>query len=729
MDDSVYTEVLDAIKNRSIWEQDNAKWEKLRFTGIRRNKKPYPGAPDTHYALADELIEKLKPFYAQQIFPEERVATFVSQNAQSRELTAMAEQWFDYQLKERSNFESATMIGVDTHLEAGICPIKTYWNTKKKQLAFDPVDPLYVIVPQWTEELQDADWLVHVLVMSREEYNRNKNYLNQSDDFLDSISGRGQGERMVSNVKEQERYQRQGLTYAAEKSQVVLWEAYTRTGANLDKWQVETISPVLGPETPIRAAMGLPFAHGELPFVGLRFDCCQKGWYSSRGIPAILFQHELMLCKNWNSQLQHLDYHGQPTYSNDSLTPGNTRNIDTGPGAILPQGIKPNVNPDAPIDFEKQMQFVRALAEARIAIPDLGSSEHLAGPQTGDKTATQVRAVIGLTGQSNDLRSRMFRSQMARIYRQSWSILSQYAGDQLQFMYGQEAQGLPKEALQDSYTITPSGSADSWDVSQRMQEVDNTYLQLFGKPNVNQDELLKWKLENGKWPRLVKRLFQDTQQQSSLQGEKQANELGTMLNGYPIQVKPDDNHGVHIQTGDGFIQRRMQTGEPLTPEFVQLWLKHRQDHVTGAKQTKDPQAPLYQKEQNQMMQMVQKLAMQQQQQGPQPTSPGVMQQAGAQAGGGMPPMGSPAQGQLAAPPQGGAGGQQNQAPQVAQALASLMKAGAHVGLDDVNAALVKMGLPPLATEVAPPAQSLNVAKAIADAAKPPPKPQMPAKGV
>jgi hypothetical protein len=162
----------------------------------------------------------------------------------------------------------------------------------------------------------------------------------------------------------------------------------------------------------------------------------------------------------------------------------------------------------------------------------------------------------------------------------------------------------------------------------------------------------------------------------------------------------------------------MQTGEQLTPEFAQLWLQHRQQHVVEAKQSKDPQAPMYQKQQNQMVQMLQKMM----QQGAPPTSPGVMQASGAQAGGGMPPMGAP-QPQLGAPPaQGAPGGQQNQAPQVAQALASLMKAGAHVDVTDVNAALVKMGLPPLAHEVAPPSQSLNTAKAIADAAKPEPKP-------
>jgi hypothetical protein len=696
----------------------------MRYKGQRRAKKPYPGAPDVHYALIDEEIEKLKPFYAQQIYSEERIATFVSENAQSRELTTMAELWFDYQIKQNSNFEVSLMVGADTHLTYGLCPIKVYWNAKKNQLGYDAVDPLYVIVPEWTEDIQDADWCVHVLRLSRAEYERNKNYT-QGKDFVDSIVGRGNGDTMISNVKEQDRYQREGLTYAPEKSQIVLWEVYTREN---DKWQVETISPVKGFDVPVREPMGLPYNHGELPFVVLRCDEGQKGYYSSRGIAEIIFQHELMLCKSWNSQLQHLDFHGQPTFTNDSLTPGNTRNIDTSPGSILPQGIKPVVNPDVPLDFEKQMQFVRALAEARIAIPDLGSSEHLAGPQSGSKTATQVRAVIGLSSQSNDLRSRMFRRQMGQIYKQSWALLCQYASDQLQYIYDSDAQQLPPEALQDSYTITPSGSADSWDVSQRWQEAQLLYQQLFGKPNVNQDENLKWLLENSKWPRLVKRLFQDTQQQSSLQGEKQANELGTMLNGYPIQVKPDDNHGVHIQTGDGFIQRRMQTGEPITPELGQLWLTHRQQHVMGAKQQRDPNAPMYQKQQNMMQKQFQMMMMQQGGGQPQPTSPGVMQAAGAQAGGGMPPMGAP-QAALPAPAAGGSGGQQNTAPQVAQALASLMKAGAHVDVTDVNAALVKMGLPPLAKEVAPPSQSLNTAKAIADANRPQPpaRPAMPPK--
>jgi hypothetical protein len=38
----------------------------MRHDGIRRRNKPWPWAADLHYALADEKIDKLKPFYKQQ---------------------------------------------------------------------------------------------------------------------------------------------------------------------------------------------------------------------------------------------------------------------------------------------------------------------------------------------------------------------------------------------------------------------------------------------------------------------------------------------------------------------------------------------------------------------------------------------------------------------------------------------------------------------------------------
>src|SRR5262249_4044954 len=75
--------------------------------------------------------------------------------------------------------------------------------------------------------------------------------------------------------------------------------------------------------------------------------------------------------------------------------------------------------------------------------------------------------------------------------------------------------------------------------------------------------------------------------------------------------------------------------------------------------------------------------------GAQPQDPGAQMQGAAAA---------MAQGQAGA----AANGNQDNPAAVANALANLMRAGAHVDVQDVNAALAAMGLPPLAKNVMPP---------------------------
>src|SRR6266567_1905397 len=107
--ESIYKQMTGALKDRATWESRQDSWYRLRYTGIKRRVKPYPNAPDVHYPLVDTVIEKLKPFYAQQVYANERVATFISQKGKSREMTTAAEQFFDYSLKQRSNFENASL--------------------------------------------------------------------------------------------------------------------------------------------------------------------------------------------------------------------------------------------------------------------------------------------------------------------------------------------------------------------------------------------------------------------------------------------------------------------------------------------------------------------------------------------------------------------------------------------------------------------------------------------
>src|SRR5207248_206592 len=133
------------------------------------------------------------------------------------------------------------------------------------------------------------------------------------------------------------------------KNQIVVWEVYDcRKGRPI----IETVSPNLtADDTPIREKFRLPYPHGELPFPVLRYEAGEEGWYSSRGVPALIGEHEMSLNKMWNSQLQFLDFFGHPVYSNSSMTPINTENFRARPGKILPPGIMPVPAQDAPIEF------------------------------------------------------------------------------------------------------------------------------------------------------------------------------------------------------------------------------------------------------------------------------------------------------------------------------------------------------------------------------------------
>ena len=61
-----------------------------------------------------------------------------------------------------------------------------------------------------------------------------------------------------------------------------------------------------------------------------------------------------------------------------------------------------------------------------------------------------------------------------------------------------------------------------------------------------------------------------------------------MLLGFPAVVEPKDDDKAHIQSMEGFIQRRVQTGEPITPEFARLVLQHGAEHDNALAQKGDP---------------------------------------------------------------------------------------------------------------------------------------------
>src|SRR5207253_1374782 len=235
------TSILKAISNRVTWENELRMWYNARHRGIRRQRKPYPGAPDLHFPLCDSLIQRTKPFYIQQLYMSENIASFRPLFEQDSEETEQLQAWYDYQLKQHSNFEEEVFTSIDQMLVSGRGVTGVSWDQDEKRLCFYDVNPLYFVVPDKVDDIQrDAAWVLHIENVTVAQYKSNDKW-NQADSFVKAITGSGDnsGEGQRQNF-EQSRAYREGLTYASD-NMIVVWNLYTRQKDG--SIQLETLSP------------------------------------------------------------------------------------------------------------------------------------------------------------------------------------------------------------------------------------------------------------------------------------------------------------------------------------------------------------------------------------------------------------------------------------------------------------------------------------------------------
>ena len=189
-EEDLYSKVLTDLTDREVWETRQDTFYQMRNHGLRRKNKPYPGAADMHFPLIDNTIRKLLPFYFAQYASHETIADFVAGprvDQALREKTGEIEQWFDYKMKEETNFEDELMILIDFLLQTGRGIMKTRWDHEEDRLEHEAVDPLYLIVPGYTRNLETADRITEVIQYSTREY-ESKEYFNQDPSLIKAIS-------------------------------------------------------------------------------------------------------------------------------------------------------------------------------------------------------------------------------------------------------------------------------------------------------------------------------------------------------------------------------------------------------------------------------------------------------------------------------------------------------------------------------------------------------------
>jgi hypothetical protein len=122
------------------------------------------------------------------------------------------------------------------------------------------------------------------------------------------------------------------------------------------------------------------------------------------------------------------------------------------------------------------------------------------------------------------------------------------------------------------------------------------------------------------------------------------------MDGFMPQVKPDDDHLVHLQIEDAFMESRGQTPgtQPIPPQGLGIFMQHMQMHIQAARQD----ANYWKQYGTQILPFEAKVkqtlaAIQKQQQGAQAAQGAV---AHLRGGGVMPPGGMPGGGPPGGPP-------------------------------------------------------------------------------
>ena len=594
-----YSEITDALQDRSQWEDRQAVWYQMRHDGIRRQNKPWKNAADMHFPLVDTVIEKLKPFYVQQVLGQETVANFLSLAPELVPHQTAAAQWFDYQLRQTSNFEEQLFIAIDQMLMAGKCAVKVYWDAERQRLAFDAIHPLHLIVPTGTRTLTDADWIVHVQQFSKAAYKRRDDF---DKEILPRILGSAADEPELARAKRI----REGLTHGATADEVVVWEVFARTA---DGWEVSTYSPQ-APTLPIRAPFMLPYTgdaftvYGVPPFAELACEIKERGYYASRGVAERLAPFEASLCRDWNTQKDYQQLTTAPLFYAEKA-PGNLTNLRMDPGAILPFRVEAVQFPPAPTDLSQQMVNTRMVAEQAVAMPDFGTGQAINTKER--RTATEVQTIASVMGQSIDMRGRIFRLGMVTLFRLAWSLLQQYARTRLQFYFLDELGSLPPQALAGRYQIELAGTSDTVNRGMVLQRAQNRFAMFKGDPYIDQEQLRRSVLEADD-PRLVRSLFRSAGAQAAGQTEDQAQEITVLLIGFQAEVKPVDDHAVHLQCIAGFLQRMATEGHPLSAAQRAALARHGLDHCAAIAQSGAQPPPQIQQMAEQLTQMGQQAA-------------------------------------------------------------------------------------------------------------------------
>jgi hypothetical protein len=577
----LFDKASEAVNSRTAWEQKQRLFYQMRHDGIRRRNKPWAGAADLHFPLIDMNMRKAKPFWESQATSTERLAQFVALQEQQAATTTAAAEFFDFELKQRSNFQIELIRAIDGMLLRGRGVMKATTDPfNDHRLTFAAIDLLFIIVADGADDFEDADWFVEVKHLSVAKYKRDRLY-SQEPDVINQI--RGSKELDITTEQWADKEVREGINYSRNPDQIIIWEHWEKT---MGGWTVYTYSP-MQPDVEIRRPFGCPYkckGKPSLPYFSFRTEVKDAGWYSPRGVAELNAPFEAYACKLWNEKTDAMTFSNRPIFTADNDVP-NSGNIRWVPGEFIPGNVR-SVKMEGPaFSFDQEIAFARVTAEQQTMLPDFGISQPGQPDGTGGKprTATENQRIAQLQNVGTESNGRLFRIDLGRLYSHCWGLMLQFKRKEVSFFVAGQLKTLPEQALHDSYIVMPDGAPDQWNKQLRFQRALMRMQTFTGHPNVDQEALARAVLAEDD-PQFAVEAFIPTNLKAATEAEDEAVEIMILAAGFPAAVKPNEDHATRIFVLMGWLQKQSMTGAPVDPIARQRVQEHLAIHFELLKQ-------------------------------------------------------------------------------------------------------------------------------------------------
>ncbi len=371
-----------------------------------------------------------------------------------------------------------------------------------RAVALDPQD---VIVPRTTLALEDAARVTHKIFLSESALRsraKDQGWSKKAVDLvLDSRRSEADDRKrsLARTTFDRDRDEREGVHEFDKTDLIEIWEHYTRMDIDndgVDELVVMVIHP--GTNTLLKDIREVPFQHGELPFVQVKFEVNDHRFYSSRGVPEKIDDIDKEMTKRHRNKLNNMDMM-VPTFTYRFASEINPDTINFIPGemypVLQPDDIRPLDVPDRTIPDEREENILLTWVERYLGGFDAIASQ---ANISEARTATEVNALQRSASEILAYRTEVIQMGLKKIYGLIWSLWNQWGPEEIHIQVtGEEMRRLTKEEIRGKFDIIPVGTITNTDPEierQRALQVLDVVSRLAAQPEVLG---VKWEVDLG----------------------------------------------------------------------------------------------------------------------------------------------------------------------------------------------------------------------------------------